>query len=123
MVAAPPPAPPAIVRAWSRDLNANRNAAAAKLFAPGARVIQPGIDVRLTPKLALAFQESLPCGGRIVELRRKGAQVTAIFVLTERPKHRCDAPGTKAAALFEVRNGKIVLWHQIPVPKDDKPTA
>jgi limonene-1,2-epoxide hydrolase len=123
MVAAPPPAPPAIVRAWSRDLNANRNAAAAKLFAPRARVVQPGVDVRLTPKLALAFQESLPCGGRILELRRKADQVTAIFLLTERPKHRCDAPGVKAAALFEIRAGKIVLWHQVPVPKDDRPTA
>jgi hypothetical protein len=125
MVAAPPPppSPPAIVRAWSRDLNADRNAAGAKLFAPHARVIQPGVDVRLTPKLAVAFEESLPCGGRIVELRRKGNRVTAIFLLTERPTHRCDAPGVKAAAMFVVRNGKIVLWHQIPVPADDKPTA
>lgn len=123
MVAAAPPPPPAIVRAWSRELNANHNAAAAKLFAPKARVIQPGVDVRLTPTLALAFQESLPCGGRILELRRKGTQVTAIFRLTERPGHRCDAPGGKAAAVFVVRDGKIVLWHQIPVPPDDRPTA
>jgi limonene-1,2-epoxide hydrolase len=123
MVAAPPPAPPAIVRAWSRDLDANRNVAAARLFAPHARVIQPGVDVRLAPKLAVAFQESLPCGGRIVRLLRQGNRVTAVFVLTERPKHRCDAPGVKAAAVFVVRNGRIVLWHQIPVPPDDRPTA
>jgi hypothetical protein len=123
MVAAPPPSPPAIVREWSRDLNANRNAAAAALFAPRARVIQPGVDVRLTPRLAVAFQESLPCGGRIVRLQQRGDRVTATFLLTERPKHRCDAPGVKAAAVFVVRAGKIVLWHQIPVPPDDKPTA
>src|SRR3954468_11529488 len=123
MVAAAPPSPPAIVRAWSRALNANQNASAAKLFAPKARVIQPGVDVRLTPKLALAFQESLPCGGRILELRRKGNQVTAIFRLTERPKHRCDAPGVKAAAVFVARAGRIVLGHQTPVPPDKKPTA
>ena len=27
------------------------------------------------------------------------------------------APGIKAAALFVVRNGKIILWQQVAVPK------
>jgi hypothetical protein len=116
MVAATPPSPPAIVRAWSRDLNANDNKAAAALFVRGARVIQPGVDVRLTPRLALAFNESLPCGGKIVHMTRHGERVVATFLLTERPKHRCDAPGQKAAAVFVVRNGLIVRWEQIPVP-------
>ena len=115
--------PPAIVRAWSRDLNADRNAAAAALFAPGARVIQPGVDVRVSRKLAVAFNESLPCGGRIVGLTRKGDRVTAVFLLTERPKHRCDAPGVKAAAVFTIRRGLIVRWEQIAVPAAKKPTA
>jgi hypothetical protein len=59
------------VRAWSRALNANDNEAAAALFAPRARVVQPGVDVRLTPQLAVAFNASLPCGGRITDLRVK----------------------------------------------------
>ena len=116
MVAAPPPSPPAVVRAWSRDLNANDNEAAAALFARGARVSQPGVDVRLTPRLALAFNTSLPCGGRIVRLQRHGARVVATFVLTERPGHRCDGPGQKAAAVFVVRGGLIVRWQQIALP-------
>lgn len=121
MVAAPPPSPPAIVRAWSRDLNANDNQAAAALFARGARVIQPGVDVRLTAKLALAFNESLPCGGRITRIQRRGDHVTATFVLTERPGHRCDGPRQKAAALFVVRKGLIVRWQQVAVPPDAPP--
>ena len=40
MVVATPPTPPAIVRAWSKALNANDKKAAAALFAPGARLIQ-----------------------------------------------------------------------------------
>jgi hypothetical protein len=116
--AAPPPSPPAIVRHWSRALNANRNVEAGSLFAAGARVIQPGVDVRVTPRLAVAFNESLPCGGKIVRLMRAGNRVTATFVLTQRPKHRCDAPGVKAAAVVTVRNGKIVRWEQIPPPAD-----
>ena len=114
MVAATPPSPPAVVRAWSRHLDANDNEAAAALFAPGARLVQ-GVDVRLTPQLALAWNESLPCGGKIVGLTRSGNRVRATFLLTERPKHRCDGPGQKAAAVFVVKNGKIVFWEQVPV--------
>jgi hypothetical protein len=115
MVAAPPPSPPAIVRAWSRALNANDNEAAAALFARGARVIQPGVDVRVSPRLAVAFNASLPCGGRILRLRREGGRVTATFLLVERPGHRCDAPGEKAGAVFTVRHGLIVRWQQFAV--------
>ena len=114
MVVATPPSPPAIVRAWSRHLNANDNKGAAALFAPGARLIQ-GVDVRLTPRLALAWNQSLPCGGKIIDLTRHGDRVRATFLLTERPKHTCDGPGQKAAAVFIVKNGKIVFWEQVPV--------
>jgi len=119
MVVAPPPAPPAIVRAWSAALNRNDNAAAARLFAPNARVIQGPLDARLTsPQLALEFNASLPCAGRIVQITVKGNRATATFVLGRRPRHTCTATrGEKAAALFVVRNGKIVLWEEVPVPQ------
>jgi hypothetical protein len=127
MVAAPPPSPPAIVRRWSAALNANDNEAAGALFAPGARVVQSGLDVRLTPDLAVTFNEGLPCGGKIVRIQRSGNRVVATFLLTERPKHRCDAPGQKAAALFVVnKKGRITLWAQVAVPappKKKKPPA
>lgn len=122
MVAATPPSPPAIVRRWSAALNANDNKAAGALFAPNARVVQSGLDARLTPALAVTFNEGLPCGGKIVRMQRSGNRVVATFLLTERPKHRCDAPGQKAAALFIVnKKGRIVLWAQVPVPAPPKP--
>jgi limonene-1,2-epoxide hydrolase len=112
-----------VVRAWSAALNANDNERAARLFALNARVVQPGIDVPLTShKLAVAFNDSLPCAGKIVAITVNGNRATATFVLAERPKHKCDAPGVKAAALFVVRAGKIVRWQQVAVP-DGKPTA
>ncbi|HEY2541508.1 MAG TPA: nuclear transport factor 2 family protein [Gaiellaceae bacterium] len=120
MIAAPPPtSPPAIVRAWSAALNRDDNAAAAKLFAPNARIVQGPLDVRLTsPKLALAFNASLPCAGRIVGITVRGDTAVATFVLGHRPKHTCNAArGEKAAAAFVVRNGRIVLWEQVAVPK------
>jgi limonene-1,2-epoxide hydrolase len=114
--------PAEVVRAWSRALNTNDNEHAARLFAQNARVLQPGVDVTLTThRLAVAFNNALPCAGRIVEISVKGNRATAVFVLGQRPRHRCDAPGVKAAALFVVRSGKIVLWQQVPVP--EKPTA
>ena len=115
--------PAQVARAWSAALNANDNERAARLFAPGARVVQPGIDVRLTShRLAVAFNDALPCAGKIVRVTVRGNRATATFVLGERPKHRCDAPGGKAAAVFTVRAGKIVRWQQVPVP-DEGATA
>ena len=56
MDAAPPQSPAAVVRAWSRDLNANRNAAAARLFADEARVIQaPVFEARVLAMLTEAY--------------------------------------------------------------------
>jgi limonene-1,2-epoxide hydrolase len=113
--------PAEVVRAWSAALNANRNERAARLFAPNAHVVQPAVDVRLTSHaLAVAWNDALPCSGRILRLQVHGARVVATFVLGERPKHRCDGPGQKAAALFVVRKGKIVLWEQVPVPPPAK---
>jgi limonene-1,2-epoxide hydrolase len=110
--------PAAVARAWSKNLNANRNVAAARLFAPNARVVQPGVDVVLSSRaLAIGFNDSLPCAGRIVAITVHGNRAVATFVLGQRPKHRCDAPGVKAAALFVVRGGKITLWQQVAVPK------
>ena len=115
--------PAQVVRAWSRALNANDNAAAAALFAPNARVVQPGLDALLTSRmLATEFNAALPCAGRIVAITVHGDRATATFVLGHRPKHRCDAPGVKAAALFVVRNGKILLWKQVPVPNPNAGT-
>jgi limonene-1,2-epoxide hydrolase len=116
--------PAQVARAWSKALNANRNVAAANLFAHNARVIQPGVDVVLNSHaLAVAFNASLPCAGRIVAVTVNGDRATATFVLGERPKHRCDAPGAKAAAVFTVRNGKIIRWQQVAVPAPAGPTA
>jgi limonene-1,2-epoxide hydrolase len=116
--------PEQVVHAWSHALNRNDNVAAARLFALNARVVQPGVDVRLSSRgLAVGFNNALPCAGKVVDLRVAGARVLATFLLGERPKHRCDAPGQKAAALFVVRDGKIVLWKQVPVPEQPTATA
>jgi hypothetical protein len=109
--------PSAVVRAWSKALNAGKNERAADLFATGAQVVQGGTEIRLRGHGdAVDFNRALPCSGRIVGLRTRGSLVTATFVLGDRPTSRCDGPGQRARAVFRIRHGKIVLWHQLPGP-------
>jgi limonene-1,2-epoxide hydrolase len=108
-----PPSPESVVRAWSQELNQGDNKAAAKLFAPGAEVVQAGTTLRLdTQAQAVAWNAALPCSGRIVSIKTSGDTTTATFVLGDRPQRKCDGPGRRATALFRVHKGKIVLWHQ-----------
>jgi limonene-1,2-epoxide hydrolase len=108
-----PPSPESVVRAWSQELNAGDNKDAAKLFAPGAEVVQAGSAIRLkTEAQAEAWNAALPCSGRIVSIKTDGNTTTATFVLGDRQQSKCDGPGQRATAIFRVVKGKIVLWHQ-----------
>ena len=107
------PSAESVLRAWSQELNSGDNEAAAKLFAKNARVVQPGVVIRLrTYEQALAWNAALPCSGKIVRVTGKGNIASATFVLGDRQTSKCDGPGERATALVRVRKGKIVLWHQ-----------
>ena len=113
-----------IVRAWSARLNAYDNVGVARLFSRPATFVQAGGAYRLNTTTAIAlWHRSLPCAGRIVSIKVSGEYATAVFVLANGRNRRCDAPGQKAAAVFRIRNGKIVSWIQIPVPEPSGPSA
>jgi limonene-1,2-epoxide hydrolase len=113
------PSPESVARAWSQSVNSDDDAGAARLFAIGARVVQgDGVRRFETFAEARAWHRALPCAGRIVALRARGETVRVTFVLSDRRQAECDAPGERAHALFRVRNGKIVLWHQLEGPED-----
>jgi SnoaL-like domain len=113
-----------IVRTWSERLNAYDNAGIARLFATPAVFVQGGSILRLETRADIAlWHRLLPCAGRIVSIAVKGEYATVVFVLADGKRRRCDAPGEKAAAIFRVRDGKIVSWVQIPVPEPKRPTA
>jgi limonene-1,2-epoxide hydrolase len=108
-----PPSAESVVRAWSQELNSGNNQGAAKLFAPGAEIVQAGMTLRLaTQEDAIAWNTALPCSGRIVSIKTTGETTRATFVLGDRQQSKCDGPGQQATAIFRVKNGKIVLWHQ-----------
>jgi limonene-1,2-epoxide hydrolase len=110
-----PPSPESVVRAWNEAVNSDDNEAAARLFAPGARVIQAGRVYTLADRGdAVAFNAGLPCSAEIVEIETQGDTVTATFSLADRTTSRCDAPGVEVTAVFEISDGKIVVWEQLP---------
>jgi len=113
-----------VARAWSAALDRADDGAAAKLFAPSAVVVQDSELVLRTHADALAWNATLPCGGRITRvIAQRKDQVLVVFRLTERPGHRCDAPGVDAAAVFRVEDGKLVLWHQTQPPDEAPPPS
>ena len=112
----------AIVRAWSTRLNADDNKGIARLFAVPATVIQAPYVYRLRSSHDVALWFSgLPCAGMITSIAVSGRYATAVFRLANRGSSACDAPGTLAAARFEIVHGKIVAWAQVAVPKAASP--
>jgi hypothetical protein len=117
--------PEQVARSWSASLDRNDNEAAARLFATNARIVQNTVLAFASRADAVRWNSQLPCGGKILSVFHESAtDVLVVFKLESRPHHACDAPGQKAAALFRVRDGKIVLWHQteVPPPADGRPS-
>jgi len=115
-VATSPKQMKAIVREWSKRLNAGDNEGVAHLFSLPAIIVQ-NLAFRFHTYAQLAeWHALLPCAGHITSIVVKGRFATAVFRLGNRKGSPCDAPGTLAAARFEIVNGKIVTWEQVPVP-------
>ena len=111
------PSPAAVVRAWSKALNGTTTRRPDGCSPSTPVSVQGPLDGTLkTQQAAAVFNSTLPCAGRIVAMEVKGDTVLATFVLGHRPKHKCDGPGQKAAAVFVVKKGKITLWEQVAVP-------
>jgi len=109
--------PEQVARAWSAALNRDDNAAAGALFAKDAQAIQGDVTLLHTKFEATRWNALLPCGGEVVGISRQAKdEVLVVFRLQERKYHVCDGPGQQAAAVFRVEHGKIMLWHQVPVP-------
>jgi hypothetical protein len=117
------PAATKVVRAWADALRRGNVEAAADLFALPSRVqVVPGTPFQLVVERAdaLAFNLTLPCGGRLVKATRRGDYVNALFLLSDRPGSKCDAPGATARAALLVRDGKIAVWRRLGAEPGDE---
>jgi limonene-1,2-epoxide hydrolase len=106
-----------VIKDWVDELRAGDVAAAARRFQIPA-VVQNG-----TPPLTLTdrsevigFNESLPCGAKLVKAERNGRFIVATFVLTERPgPGECgNGVGQTAQTAFVIRDGRIAEWRRVP---------
>ena len=105
--------------AWSAAINRERQRRRGGLFAKDAIVAQSAVFQLVDKPTAVLWNDGLPCAGTVVELRMVQNAVVATFVLGQRPKHQCDAPGHRAGAAFVIVHGKITVWEQVPVNDAD----
>jgi hypothetical protein len=110
------PADVKVIDGWVTALRHGNVDAASRYFAIPSTAQNGPILARIrTFDDARRFNESLPCGARLVRADSAGQFTTATFRLTERP-----GPGTCGAGVggiaktsFVIRDGKIVQWRRV----------
>jgi limonene-1,2-epoxide hydrolase len=105
-----------VISTWSKALRRGDIDAAAALFAIPSVAENGPILVRIESEAeARLFNESLPCGGRLIQADTAGEFTTATFRLTERPgPGSCGAgTGQTARTSFVIRDDEIVEWRRV----------
>ena len=121
--AAVPNADARIIREWSDLLRDGKVAGATALFALPATVENGTGPLILDSRAQVrGFNESLPCGAKLLTTTRRGPYTVATFRLTERPGGDCGTGGgQKAATAFRIEDGHIVEWLRVAVPPEQPP--
>lgn len=125
----PKPAPPPpqvqqnsdarVIRRWSDLLRHGQVNAATALFAVPATVANGTAPTQLISRAEIAaFNDSLPCGARLLYTTRRAPYTVATFELTNRTGGLGCGRGTgeKAATAFRIVHGRIVEWLRVPIP-------
>jgi hypothetical protein len=110
------PADVQVIDGWVTALRKGDVGAAAGYFATPSVAQNGPILVRIhSLDDARRFNESLPCGARLIRADSAGEFTTATFRLTERPGPGACGPGTGGIAKtsFVIRDGKIVQWRRV----------
>ena len=108
-----------VIRRWSDLLRHGQVDAATALFAVPATVANGTAPTKLISRQEIAaFNDSLPCGARLLYTNRRGPYTVGTFQLTNRPGSAGCGPGTgeKAATAFRIENGRIVEWLRVAIP-------
>ena len=105
-----------VIRRWADTLRAGDIGGAARFFGLPV-IVENGTPPQVLRSRAAvrAFNESLPCGARLLSTRRRDRYTIATFRLTDRPGGACGAGvGDTAATAFRLRRGRIVEWLRVP---------
>ena len=112
------PADVRVIDGWVTTLRHGDVDAAARYFAIPS-VAENGVLIHIRSlNDARHFNESLPCGARLIGAETAGDFITATFRLTERPgPGLCgNGAGQTAKTSFVIRDGKIVQWRRVGLP-------
>ena len=112
------PADVQVIEGWVTALRHGDVKAAAGYFAIPSVAENGPVLLRIrSTEEAVRFNESLPCGARLVRADSAGDFTTATFRLTERPGRGSCGPGTGTVAKtsFVIRDGKITQWRRVGV--------
>ncbi len=119
-----------VIKGWSDALRRGDVTGAARFFALPSVLIN-GVDANgnaavleiRTLNQAIAANESLPCGAKLLSADRRGQYVNALFELTRRPGpggSGCGSgAGQTARTNFVIAGGKIVHWIRAPSDPGD----
>jgi len=110
------PADVKVIDGWVTALRHGDVDAASRYFAIPSTAQNGAILARIRSfDDARRFNESLPCGARLVRADSAGEFTTATFRLTERPGPGVCGPGVGGVAKtsFVIRDGKIVQWRRV----------
>jgi hypothetical protein len=112
------PADVLVINGWVTKLRHGNVDAAAGYFAIPS-VAENGVLIHIRSlDDARHFNESLPCGARLIRAETVGDFTTATFHLTERPGAGLCGNGTgqTAQTSFVIRDGKIAEWRRVGLP-------
>ena len=123
---APLPAPVpradvAVIKSWADRLRKGDVEGASRLWNVPATIANGSTpEVLDSPVLVRVFNETLPCGAKLISTKKDGSRTIATFELTERTGGPgCgNGVGERASTRFLIRKGKIVEWVRVPVPDD-----
>jgi hypothetical protein len=113
-----------VIDAWVTALRHGDVDAAARYFAiPSVAENGPLLLQIESLDDARRFNQSLPCGARLVRAETQGQFTTATFRLTERPGPGSCGPGAGEAAKtsFVISDGKIVEWRRVGIGGGEAP--
>lgn len=105
-----------VIEEWASALAGGDVEAAADSFALPSVAENGPVLLRIRDRAdALRFNESLPCGARLVRAAPEGRFVVATFELTERPGPGECGPGAgeTAQTAFVIADDKFVEWRRV----------
>ena len=118
------PADVHVIDGWVTALRHGQIGAAADYFAiPSVAENGPVLLHIRSLRDARRFNQSLPCGARLVRAETAGQFTTATFRLTERPGPGACGAGTgeTAKTSFVIRDGKIAQWRRVGAGAGGRP--